>query len=41
MKELRAGVVMLLVCVALYIQAKPQFWSGVYQLVSRFMGASN
>jgi hypothetical protein len=41
MNELRAGVLMLLVCVAAYIQANPQFWNGLYQVVSRFMGASN
>jgi hypothetical protein len=41
MNELRAGVLMLLVCVAVYIQADPRFWSVVYQLVSRFMGVSN
>jgi hypothetical protein len=32
---------MLLVCVAVYIQANPRFWSGVYQFVSHFMGTSN
>jgi hypothetical protein len=41
MNELRAGVLMLLVCVVVYIQADPRFWSIVYQLVSRFMGVSN
>ncbi len=41
MKEMRAGVLMLLVCVAVYVQADPRFWTFVYQLVSRFMGVSN
>jgi hypothetical protein len=37
MKELKAGFLMLLVCVALYIQVDPRIWNGVCQLLARFM----
>jgi hypothetical protein len=37
MKELKAGFLMLLVCVALYIQIDPRIWNGVCQLLTRFM----
>jgi hypothetical protein len=41
MNELRTGVLMVLVCVAVYVQANPRFWSGLFQLLGRFIGASN
>jgi len=37
MKELKAGFLMLLVCVALYIQIDPRIWNGVWQVLARFM----
>jgi hypothetical protein len=32
MKEVKAGFLMLLVCVALYVQAEPKIWSAFCQL---------
>jgi hypothetical protein len=39
MNELKTGFLMLAVCVALFAQADPHFWGGLYQLVGRLFGA--
>jgi|GEM_PF-2797688 len=41
MKELKTGFLMLFVCTALYIQVDPRIWSGVCQLLARFMVGGN
>jgi hypothetical protein len=35
MKEVKSGFLMLLVCVAFYIQLDPRIWSGLFQLLAR------
>jgi hypothetical protein len=37
MKEVKTGFLMLLVCVALYIQVDPRIWTGICQLLARCM----
>jgi hypothetical protein len=37
MKEFKTAFLTLLVCVELYIQVDPGVWSGVCQLLARFM----
>jgi hypothetical protein len=41
MKELKAGFLMLLVCVAIYVQIDSRIWSGLWQLVSRLVAGGN
>ena len=36
-KEIKTGVLMLLVCAAIYVQIDPQIWSGLCQLIGRLM----
>jgi hypothetical protein len=37
MKEVKTGGLMLLVCVALYVQLDPRIWDGLCQLLARCM----
>ncbi|HKM57438.1 MAG TPA: hypothetical protein VJX28_01745 [Chthoniobacterales bacterium] len=37
MKEIKTGVLMLLVCAAIYVQIDPRIWSGFCQLIGRLM----
>jgi hypothetical protein len=37
MKELKTGFLMVLVCTALYVQIDPRIWSGICQLLARFL----
>lgn len=41
MKELETGFLMLLVCMALYIQIDPKIWNGICQLFARLMIGTN
>jgi hypothetical protein len=41
MKELKTGFLMVLVCTALYVQIDPRIWSGICQLLARFLVGSN
>jgi len=38
MRELETGVLMLMVCIALYIQTDPTLWSSLSQIVVRLIG---
>jgi hypothetical protein len=40
MNELKTGFLMLLVCIALCIQADPHFWGGLCHLVGQVFGVS-
>jgi hypothetical protein len=37
MKALKTGFLMVLVCTALYVQIDPRIWSGICQLLARFL----
>ena len=41
MKELETGFLMVLVCMALYIQIDPKIWNGICQLFARLMIGTN
>jgi len=41
MKELEIGFLMLLVCMALYIQIDPGIWNGICRLFARLMIGTN
>jgi hypothetical protein len=39
MNELKAGLLLLLVCAAFYVLADARIWGGLWQLVGRLVGA--
>ncbi len=40
MKEVKSGLLMLLVCVAIYVQIEPQIWNGLCQLLAKLMAVN-
>jgi hypothetical protein len=40
MNELKTGLLMLLVCIAFFVQADPTFWGGIVHFVGRIFGVA-
>jgi hypothetical protein len=41
MREMKAGCLMILACIAICIEFNPHFWGEIVQSVSRLFGMSN